>query len=287
MGCRSVRSSARMRTRLRRLEKGDHGEEINGVPCDKMFGADRQVPRRRRTRPVPVLGQERVGRGNGEPVDDLRVARHRAPTTIHVEEFTLQGRTIPTLGHGHGPTPQEFVLHALAACITAGIATGAAARNIQLHKVSSTVSADIDVRGVLGIDPDIRKGFSNVDIEFDIDADCDDDAERRAARSGGQVLRSVRHAGEPDRGQHLAWCLVSWVSDSFRNSGQGCRGSRRRSCARRMDAGTQSCSFSDGHEQLRVAPVDQLIVHRSVAEVPRRGERRRPRRVHRDLRRSR
>ena len=44
----------------------------------------------------------------------------------HVEEFTFKADH-PTLGHGHGPTPQEYVLHALAACITAGIATGAAA----------------------------------------------------------------------------------------------------------------------------------------------------------------
>ena len=48
-------------------------------------------------------------------------------------------------------------------------------RNIKLNSVTSTVSADIDVRGVLGIDPDVRKGFSNVEVEFAIDADCDDD----------------------------------------------------------------------------------------------------------------
>jgi uncharacterized OsmC-like protein len=91
---------------------------------------------------------------------------------VHVQPFDFTADH-PTLGHGHGPTPQEFVLHALAACITAGVATGAAARNIELRKVSSKVSADIDVRGVLGIDPDIRKGFSDVRVEFDIDADAD------------------------------------------------------------------------------------------------------------------
>ena len=91
---------------------------------------------------------------------------------VHVEEFDFVADH-PTLGHGHGPTPQEYVLHALAACITAGVATGAAARNIQLQKVSSKVSADIDVRGVLGIDPDIRKGFSDVRVEFDVEADAE------------------------------------------------------------------------------------------------------------------
>jgi uncharacterized OsmC-like protein len=82
------------------------------------------------------------------------------------------------------------VLHALAACITAGVATGAAARNIKLNSVSSTVSADIDVRGVLGIDPDIRKGFSDVTVEFDIDADCDE-AQKDALMAAGAKYSAV------------------------------------------------------------------------------------------------
>lgn len=69
----------------------------------------------------------------------------------------------------------RIVLHALAACITAGVATGAAARNIELRKVSSKVVADIDVRGLLGIDRDIRKGFSDMRVEFDVDADAEPD----------------------------------------------------------------------------------------------------------------
>jgi uncharacterized OsmC-like protein len=62
--------------------------------------------------------------------------------------------------------------------------TGAAARNIRLNKVSSKVSADIDVRGVLGIDPDVRKGFSNVEIEFDIDGECDDEQKDMLVAAG-------------------------------------------------------------------------------------------------------
>lgn len=148
-------------------------EEINGVPCDKMFGAIAKL------REDGELAQFKFSARN-EWVEGTA-----AQSTIyewyglgaeqkHVEEFSYKADH-PTLGHGHGPTPQEFVLHALASCVTAGIVTGAAAREIQLKRVSSKVSADIDVRGVLGIDPDVRKGFSRVDIEFDIDADCDDD----------------------------------------------------------------------------------------------------------------
>lgn len=78
----------------------------------------------------------------------------------------------------------------MAACVTAGIVTGAAARNITVNRVSSSVSADIDVRGVLGVDPDIRKGFSNVEMTVDLDADCED-AQKDALVAGGAKYSAV------------------------------------------------------------------------------------------------
>jgi uncharacterized OsmC-like protein len=157
-------------------------EEINGVPCEKMFGAIA------RFRADGDLAQFRFSAQN-EWLEGTA-----SESTIHewygigaeqkhVAEFSFKADH-PTLGHGHGPTPQEYVLHALAACITAGVVTGAAARNIILKRVTSTVTADIDVRGVLGIDPDIRKGFSNVTVEFDIDAECDDDQKDMLVAAG-------------------------------------------------------------------------------------------------------
>jgi uncharacterized OsmC-like protein len=157
-------------------------EEINGVPCDKMFGAIA------RFRDDGDLAQFRFSAKN-EWVEGTA-----SESTIHewygigaeqkhVQPFAFKADH-PTLGHGHGPTPQEYVLHALAACITAGVITGAAARNIQLKKVSSTVSADIDVRGVLGVDPDVRKGFSNVTVAFDIDGDLDDEQKDALVAAG-------------------------------------------------------------------------------------------------------
>jgi uncharacterized OsmC-like protein len=163
-------------------------DEVNGVPCEKLFGAIAKV------RDDAEMAQFRFSAHN-EWVEGTasRSSIHEwygmgGPHT-HVEEFSFAADH-PTLGHGHGPTPQEYVLHALAACVTAGIATGAAARNITLHKVSSKVSADIDVRGVLGVDPDVRKGFSNVDIEFEIDADCDDE-QKDALLAGGAKYSAV------------------------------------------------------------------------------------------------
>lgn len=159
-------------------------EEVNGVPCDKMFGAIAKV------RENGELAQFRFSAKNSWISGTAsRSTIHEwygmGGEHVHVDEFQFSADH-PTLGHGHGPTPQEFVLHALAACVTAGIATGAAARDITLNSVSSKVSADIDVRGVLGVDPDVRKGFSNVTITFDIDADCDDEQKDALVAAGAK-----------------------------------------------------------------------------------------------------
>ncbi|MCC0047762.1 MAG: OsmC family protein [Tepidamorphaceae bacterium] len=71
-----------------------------------------------------------------------------------------------------GATPLEMVLSALASCLTAGIASVAQNRGIQLRSVKATVEGDMNMYGVLGIDPDVRNGFSAIRINFDIDADA-------------------------------------------------------------------------------------------------------------------
>src|SRR5918998_6625835 len=59
------------------------------------------------------------------------------------------------VGNNHGPTPIEFLLHAIAACLTSGLANIAAARGVTLHRVASTVEGDIDLLGILGLSPDV------------------------------------------------------------------------------------------------------------------------------------
>jgi len=71
-----------------------------------------------------------------------------------------------------GPTPVEFVLVGLAGCLTAGIASVAQMRNIQLRSVTATLQADMDLTGVLGMDPTVRNGFGSVAVHYQIDADA-------------------------------------------------------------------------------------------------------------------
>ena len=76
------------------------------------------------------------------------------------------------VGRDNGPTPTEFVLHALAACLTAGLANIAAARGIDLTEVTSTVIGDIDLRGILGLDPAVRNGYENIAVRFTVRGDA-------------------------------------------------------------------------------------------------------------------
>src|SRR4051794_29862848 len=71
-----------------------------------------------------------------------------------------------------GATPVEYVLVALGGCLTAGIAAVAQNRQIQLRRVSATIEGAMDVRGILGMDSDVRNGFSNITVTYDIDADA-------------------------------------------------------------------------------------------------------------------
>jgi uncharacterized OsmC-like protein len=75
----------------------------------------------------------------------------------------------------NGATPVEYVLVGLASCLTAGIAAVAQNREIQLRRVTATLEGAMDVQGILGIDSDVRNGFSDIKVSFDIDADATPD----------------------------------------------------------------------------------------------------------------
>lgn len=75
----------------------------------------------------------------------------------------------------HGSTPVEFVLVGLAGCLTAGIATVAQNREIQLRSVRVSIEGPMDLAGILGIDSDVRNGFDGIKVHYDIDADATPD----------------------------------------------------------------------------------------------------------------
>jgi uncharacterized OsmC-like protein len=76
------------------------------------------------------------------------------------------------VGADNAPTPVEFLLHALAACLTSGLANIAAARGIDLTEVTSTLEGDIDLQGILGLSDEVRNGFEHIRVSFVVKGDA-------------------------------------------------------------------------------------------------------------------
>jgi len=87
----------------------------------------------------------------------------------------------PTIlcGDDQAPAPVEWVLHALAACLTAGIANISAARGVTLHSVECSVEGDIDLQGILGLSDKVRNGFQAIRVDFTIKGDAPEEKLRQ------------------------------------------------------------------------------------------------------------
>jgi uncharacterized OsmC-like protein len=71
-----------------------------------------------------------------------------------------------------GITPIEYVLVGLASCLTAGVAAVAQNRGVQLRSVKSELEGKMDIRGILGMDADVRNGYDDIKVTFTIDSDA-------------------------------------------------------------------------------------------------------------------
>jgi uncharacterized OsmC-like protein len=78
-------------------------------------------------------------------------------------------------GHQRGASPAVFMLHALAGCFTTTLVYTAAAEGIHVESVEAKIAGNIDVRGVFGLDPDVRRGYNNIQIALKVRADAPDD----------------------------------------------------------------------------------------------------------------
>jgi len=99
--------------------------------------------------------------------------------TTRTKDFSYEADHPAVLvGTGNGPTPVEFLLHAIAACLTSGLANIAAARGVTLREVSSSVEGDIDLLGILGIAGDVRNGYQGIRVSFQISGDAPEEVLR-------------------------------------------------------------------------------------------------------------
>jgi uncharacterized OsmC-like protein len=145
----------------------------NGVDTEQLFGtldaikADPSLARfefRARNRWID-------GAHNRSTIRDFYAAN--AEDTSRAEEFVLDaGEPAILIGKDTGPNPAEYLLHALAACLTTSLVYVAAARGVHLTAVESTLEGDMDVQGALGLSDDYRNGFERIRVSFRVEGDA-------------------------------------------------------------------------------------------------------------------
>jgi uncharacterized OsmC-like protein len=151
----------------------------NGVDTPKLFATIGAVASQ------PTLGQFRF-RAQSQWVDGTQ-----SRTTIagfygvgaemqHDASFQASADHPKVLcGEDNAPAPVEWVLHALAACLIAGIANISAARGVTLHSVECSVEGEIDLQGILGLSDKVRNGFQAIRVNYTVKGDAPEEKLRQ------------------------------------------------------------------------------------------------------------
>ena len=158
---------------------------INGVDVEKLFGtidAIRQTPN------LAVfkfrLNNEWVEGGRNRSTIKNFYGAGQEDTT-RKEPFILEADEPPVLlGNDMAPNPVEYLLHALAACVTTSLVYHAAAKGIRIEEVESRLEGNIDLHGFLGMEDSVPRGYKNIRIKFRIKADVPDEQLEELVRLG-------------------------------------------------------------------------------------------------------
>jgi uncharacterized OsmC-like protein len=145
----------------------------NGVNTEQLFGTLDAV----KSDPTIARFQFRArnrwieGAHNRTTIRDFYAANQE--DTSRTEDFVIDaGEPAILLGSDTGANPAEYLLHALAACLTTSLVYVAAARGVRLTEVESTLTGDMDVQGALGLDDDYRNGFEHIHVSFRVAGDA-------------------------------------------------------------------------------------------------------------------
>jgi uncharacterized OsmC-like protein len=159
----------------------------NGVDTDVLFGtldaikADPELARFQFRANNRWLG----GAHNRTTIRDFYAAKQE--DTSRADAFVLDaGEPAILLGSDTGPNPAEFLLHALAACLTTSLVYVAAARGVRLTEVESTLEGNMDVQGALGLSDDYRNGFERIRASFRVKGDAPEEKLREVVARAQQ-----------------------------------------------------------------------------------------------------
>jgi uncharacterized OsmC-like protein len=118
---------------------------------------------------------------------------------VHLQDFELRSDEPLVLGGtDQAANPVEHLLNALAGCITTSIVAHAAVREIPIEEIESQVEGDIDIRGFLGLDPSVPKGYQNIRITFKIKAAPEDIPKLKELAEFSPVYNTITQSANVD-----------------------------------------------------------------------------------------
>lgn len=157
---------------------------INGVNVTALFGTIDAVKQE------PTIAEFEFRAGNewftaGHNRTSIRDFYGAKQVHGHDTPFELDAdEPVVLLGTDKGPNPVEYLLTALAACVTTSIAYHAAAEGIEIRGIKSRLEGDLDLRGFLGLSKEVPVGYKHIRMYFTIDADLSDDEKEELVRMG-------------------------------------------------------------------------------------------------------
>ncbi len=117
----------------------------------------------------------------------------------HKQEFELHADEPPILaGNDEGANPVEHLLHALASCVTTSMVAHAAVRGIHIEELESKLEGDIDLRGFLGLDAKVPKGYTNIRVTFKVKTDRDNLQKLKELAEFSPVYNTLIHGTKVD-----------------------------------------------------------------------------------------
>jgi uncharacterized OsmC-like protein len=117
----------------------------------------------------------------------------------HKQTFELHADEPPILaGKDKGANPVEHLLHALASCVTTSMVAHAAVKGIHIEELEAKLEGDIDLRGFLGLDPNVPKGYTNIRVTYKVKTDKDNLQKLRTLAEFSPVYNTLTQGTKVD-----------------------------------------------------------------------------------------
>ena len=182
----------------RQPQSGTTGGSVNGIHLETLQQTVNAIDQQ------PDLGQCRFRArntwlGGNHNCSTITGFYGAGQEIAHKQTYELHADEPPILaGNDGGANPVEHLLNALAACVTTSMVAHAAVRGIHIEELESELEGDIDLRGFLGLDDDVPKGFTDIRVRFRVKSDVDNMERLKRLTAYSPVFNTITQGANVD-----------------------------------------------------------------------------------------